>query len=551
MKLWIPILLAAAISVEAQNEGKWETRARMPTPRQDLATAALNGKIYTLGGFNIDIESTQIVEVYDPATDTWSRAHDLPRRMNHNAAAVAAGRLYSLDAGIMHVYDQANDSWSEVASPLFSHGGTPAMAVFQEKIYVAGGNVPHGSVNLEVYDPAANSWTALAPMTVPRNHTGGAFIDGKFYVVGGRSQDTTEAPNVLEVYDPQTNSWARRAPMPTGRSGFAVAALYGEMYVFAGELPSLHSEVEAYNPVTDTWRSLGDMYGRHGLWASVIGNRVYMPGGAHEQAFAADDANEVFVVSTPAPGFANISTRDRIEVGDKVLIGGFIVTGTGAKRIVVRALGPSVPVPDALANPRVELFDSSGKSIAANDDWRTAPNILDIFATQLMPSNDRESAILTTVPPGNYTAVVSGVNGATGVGLVEVYDIEGGTDCRLANISTRGFVQTGDNVLIGGLTFNGQLAHKVIVRAIGPSLGGAGSLVNPMLELRNGNGSLLADNDDWRTTQEAEIMATTLPPSNDFESAIVTTLAPAAYTAIVRGAANGTGIAVVEAYVLD
>jgi hypothetical protein len=161
------------------------------------------------------------------------------------------------------------------------------------------------------------------------------------------------------------------------------------------------------------------------------------------------------------------------------------------------------------------------------------------------------AAILTTVAPGSYTAIVRGVNDSTGVALVEVYDLEAGSDTRLANISTRGLVQTGDDVLIGGLILDGQVSREVIVRAIGPSLARSDALADPTLELRDANGGLLASNDNWRTTQEAEIIATTIPPSNDLESAMVQTLPPASYTAIVRGVNNSTGIALVEAYALD
>ncbi len=194
----------------------------------------------------------------------------------------------------MFVYNEANDSWSSVASMNFQHGGTAAVGVLNDKIYVVGGT--SGSTNLrelEVYDPIANTWTVLAPMAVARNHTGGAFINGKFYVVGGRPGGS----NLLEVYDPQTNGWATLASMPTGRSGIAVAAVNGELFVFGGEIPQLHEEVEAYNPTTNTWRSLPDMPNpRHGIWASVIGNKIFLPGGADDQGFAATDVNDVFIV---------------------------------------------------------------------------------------------------------------------------------------------------------------------------------------------------------------------------------------------------------------
>jgi uncharacterized protein YkwD len=248
----------------------------------------------------------------------------------------------------------------------------------------------------------------------------------------------------------------------------------------------------------------------------------------------------------------NISTRLRVETGENVLIGGFIVTGTQGKKIIVRAIGPSLPFADRLLDPTLELHDSSGALLQSNDDWRTNQQA-EIIATTIPPSNDLESAIVRTVPPGAYTAIVRGVNNSTGVGLVEVYDLDRSVDSKLANISTRGLVQTGDNVMIGGTIVLGQSPQKVIVRAIGPSLAGvSGRLADPTLELRDGNGGLLAANDDWRTGgQEAEIQASTVPPSDGLESAIVGTLNPGNYTAIVRGVNNTTGVGLVEVYALN
>ncbi len=251
----------------------------------------------------------------------------------------------------------------------------------------------------------------------------------------------------------------------------------------------------------------------------------------------------------------NISTRLRVETGDHVLIGGFIVTGTQPKKVIVRALGPSLPLTGTLANPTVELFGPSG-SITSNDDWMDAANKQEIIDTGLAPGNDRESAIVATLPSNStaYTAIVRGVNETSGVGLVEVYDLDAGTDSQLANISTRGFVQTGDNVMIGGFIVLGTDPEEVIVRAIGPSLtalGVAGALADPTLELIDGNGGLVMANDNWRDNQETEISATGLAPTDDAEAAIVQTLpAGAAYTAIVRGTSATTGIALVEVYAL-
>src|SRR5439155_4063965 len=208
------------------------------------------------------------------------------------------------------------------------------------------------------------------------------------------------------------------------------------------------------------------------------------------------------------------------------------------KKVIVRAIGPSLSsfFSGVLANPVLELRDSLGGLIRSNDNWRSDQEA-EIIATGIPPSNDLESAIVATLPPNSsaYTAIVRGANNGTGIGAVEVYDLDRTADSKLANISTRGCVQTADNVLIGGLIVLGQNPLRVIVRAIGPSLPVPGTLANPTLELHDGSGTLIASNDDWRSDQEAEIIATGIPPSSDLESAIVRNLAPGNYTAIVRG----------------
>ena len=197
-------------------------------------------------------------------------------------------------------------------------------------------------------------------------------------------------------------------------------------------------------------------------------------------------------------------------------------------------------------------------TIATNDDWKVRPDGTsqqgDIEATSISPTNDLESAILMMLSPGAYTAILSGKDGGTGVGLVEVYDLGQGANSRPANVSTRGFVDTEDSVMIGGFIVGGGSGvrnARVIVRALGPSVPVAGALGNPTLELHDGNGALIASNDNWRSDQQAEIIATGIPPSSDLESAIVRDFAPASYTAIVRGVNNTTGVALVEAYSLN
>lgn len=272
---------------------------------------------------------------------------------------------------------------------------------------------------------------------------------------------------------------------------------------------------------------------------------------------AGNSATLIGVTPTPTPTvapstFGNISTRLRVETGDNVLIGGFIITGTQPKRVIARAIGPSLTLTGVMANPVLELHGPAGFTTIINDDWRSDQEA-EIMATTIPPTNDLESAIVGNLPSNNsaYTAIVRGVNNGTGIGVVEAYDLDRMVDSKLANISTRGLVQTGDNVLIGGFIIVGQLPLRVIVRAIGPSLGVGGALADPTLELRDSDGGLIDSNDNWRTDHEAEIMATTIPPSNDMESAIVRDLVPGTYTIIVRGVNNSTGVGLVEAYSLD
>lgn len=257
----------------------------------------------------------------------------------------------------------------------------------------------------------------------------------------------------------------------------------------------------------------------------------------------------------------NIATRLRVQTGDNVLIGGFIVTGTEPKKVMARGIGPSLAglFPDFLADPTLELFQGN-TVLATNDDWKTradgSSQETEIEATTIAPTNDLESALVRTLPANaNYTAIVRGKNNTTGIGVVEIYDLDTTVDSKLANISTRGLVETGDNVLIGGF-IAGNGVTKVIIRALGPTLVNLGvpdPLQDPTLELVNASGIPLATNDNWKiksdgSSQQAEIEATTIPPNDDRESAIVTSLPPGNYTAVVRGKDNTIGIAVVEVY---
>ena len=290
------------------------------------------------------------------------------------------------------------------------------------------------------------------------------------------------------------------------------------------------------------------------------------------KGFGSDDAGEIYVlgdsggstggralkiVSIPAaPALVNLSTRLRVETGENVGIAGFILTGSAPKSIAVRALGPSLnvngqPVAGRMSNPTLTVFDASGGPIGGNDDWGTGARRQELIDRGLAPSDARESAEVLTLQPGAYTAVVQGVNGESGVGLIELYDMEQNVAANAANISTRGRVQTGDNVMIGGFIIGGTETQRVIVRAIGPTLasrGVAGALQDPTVELVNASGTSVAFNDNWRAEQATEISDSGLAPGDDAESAIIRSLAPGNYTAVVRGAANTSGVGLVEVY---
>src|ERR1043166_1760064 len=268
----------------------------------------------------------------------------------------------------------------------------------------------------------------------------------------------------------------------------------------------------------------------------------------------------------------NISARAFVQTGENVIIGGFMVEGTEPKRVIIRAIGPELTqygVPDVLANPTLELHDGTGALIASNNNWATtiiggiitASQVGDIMNSGHAPTDGLESAIIADLPPGNYTAIVRGVNRTMGVALVEVYDLTL-VGSSLVNISTRAFVQTGDNVMIGGFVIRGGTPERVIVRAIGPELtqhGVPNVLADPTLELHNGTGALIATNDDWQMTilggiittdQVSDIRNSGHAPTDANESAIIADLRPGNYTAIVRGVNSTTGVALVEVYAI-
>jgi hypothetical protein len=227
--------------------------------------------------------------------------------------------------------------------------------------------------------------------------------------------------------------------------------------------------------------------------------------------------------------------------------------------MILRAIGPSLtvnnqPMVGRLSDPTLTLFDSTAP-VDTNDDWMNSPQKQEIIDSTVPPTDPKESAIVATLQPGNYTAIMSGVNGATGIGVVELYDLDPSAPANLGNISTRGLVQTGDNVMIGGFIVGGSQNRTVLARALGPSLtalGVPGALQDPTIELHDSSGATLASNDNWKSDQKTQITATGLAPADDREAAILSApLVPGNYTAIVRGSGDTTGVALVEIYQLQ
>jgi hypothetical protein len=245
----------------------------------------------------------------------------------------------------------------------------------------------------------------------------------------------------------------------------------------------------------------------------------------------------------------------RVQTGDNAGIGGFIITGSAPKHVLLRAIGPSLTqsgVPNALADPVLELHGPGSFVTVINNNWRDdSAQEAAIIATGIPPTNDLEAAIDAALAPGTYTAIVRGNDNTSGLALVEVYDLNQPFDARLANISTRALVETGDSVVIAGFILGGSNgADRIVLRGIGPSLMVSGALADPTLELRDGNGALLMFNNDWQDdpAQAAELIAAGLAPTNNLEAALAATLPPGPYTAVLAGLNNGTGVGLVEIY---
>ncbi|MEE8576573.1 MAG: kelch repeat-containing protein, partial [candidate division Zixibacteria bacterium] len=311
----IAAVLVVSLSPIAQAEtGYWFGRADMPSRRQELIPALLDGKIYVIGGLSQTAALTDIVEIFDPTTNSWSTGPSYPAPIHHCATAVVDGILYGIGGYItsslpwianasVFAFDPTNQEWRPRASMMMPRGEHIAVP-FDGKIYVFGGNDPSGNdlVFTEVYDPALNSWSLAANMPTPRHHPAGAAIDSLIYVVGGRQGYWGQGLTVLgvnEAYAPESDTWYTLDSMPTARSVHSVASMNGKLYAFGGEWPDVYNEVEEYDPVSGNWRQLNSMHTpRHGTDAVVVGDTIFVIAGSTALGVGADNSTEGFLLGT-------------------------------------------------------------------------------------------------------------------------------------------------------------------------------------------------------------------------------------------------------------
>jgi hypothetical protein len=347
--------------------------------------------------------------------------------------------------------------------------------------------------------------------------------------------------------------------LSNGDSGGAVFLDDGGVWKLAG----INYDVDGafYTGPNGTGSFLAALFDQRGFYDE---DRHFVSGGAPvPSGFYASriSARLEWIDSVVEPRLVNISTRAMVGGGDQVSIAGFIVVGTPgqSRRVIVRGLGSSlkaggVPVPGRLANPFIELHNAAGATIATNDNWRTSPQMAEIQSRGLAPSDNAEAVVVATLPVGAYTAVLRGVSGSSGIGLIEVYDVGTYGNARLLNLSGRALVRTGDDVLIGGLIVH-SLSGRLALRAIGPDLalrGVSGALPDPSLELHDANGAVLATNNNWQTAPNSSAISNAgLAPADARDAVILLTPGPGRFTAIVRGAGTTTGVALLEAYLLD
>src|SRR5882724_4656056 len=571
------------------------------------ATLLPSGKVLAAGGAGKSIccPTVSFAELYAPATGSWMGTGSMAAAREQytatllpnekvlvvgGASSTLAGRDQRLASA--ELYDPASGTWAATGSLATARFVHTATLLPNGKVLVTGGANTSGALaSAELYDPATGSWTATGSMATARTfHTATLLGNGKVLVAGGATVASNADPGAntayfasAELYDPATGIWTPTGLLNDARDGHTATLLNnGKVLVAGGHNGVFLASAQLYDPATGSWTdTFGSLASRRAYHtATRLPNGKILIATGTEDGFTYLASCELYdpsamptptptatatatptPTSTPTPTPAtslNVSTRSRVQTGDNIMIGGFIVTGNASKKVIVRAIGPSLAksgLSGVLSDPVLELHGPNGSLILSNDNWKENPDqALLIQASGIPPQDDLESAIVATLPPAGYTAVVKGKSNATGLGVVEIYDLDQSADARLANLSTRAFVETGDNVVIAGFILGGaDGSPQMIMRAMGPSLaplGVSNVLADPTLEVRDGNGALVTFNDNWQDNpaQAAQLTAAGFAPRNDLESALAIRLSPGAYTAIVAGKNGGTGVGMVEIY---
>jgi uncharacterized delta-60 repeat protein len=540
---------------------------------------------------------------YNPSTDSWTATSitNAPTgRDNHTAVwtgseMIVWGGQRGGDLNTGGRYNSSTDSWTSTNTINTPTGRAYHTAVWTGTEMIAWGGEFNGFTSVNTggrYNPGTDSWTATSTINPPsaRDFHTAVWTGSEMIVWGGYSGCCDIAFNTGGRYNPDTDSWTATDTInaPTARGSQTAVWTGSEMIVWGGSTngpgawntggrycaqpptpaptptptatatatataaptptPSLTPAATATATATPTATATATPT------ATAAATPTATPAASPTSSPAATPTPS----PTPASQAINLSTRMRVQAGDNVGIGGFIITGTAPKHVLLRGIGPSLTgsgVPDALADPVLELHGPGAFVTITNDNWRDDPvQAALILADGIPPTNDPESAIDATLTPGAYTAVVRGKNNTSGVALVEVYDLSQAVLSKLANISTRAFVSTGNNIVIAGFMLgHNSGVDRIVARGIGPSLTAFGvpdALADPTLELRDSNGTLLSANNNWQdnAVQAAELTAAGLAPTNNLEAAIATTLPPGLYTALLAGLNNGTGVGLVEVY---
>ena len=551
--------------------GTWTATGSLGTAR-DLHTATLlpNGKVLVAGGDTGGPNASNLAsaELYDPASGTWTATGSLAiARSLHtatllpNAKVLVAGGFNDSSGYLAsaELYDPASGTWIATGGLATARGGHTDTLLPNGKVLVAGGENGSNSssflASAELYDPASGTWSATGSLATARvAHTATLLPNGKVLVAGGIN-DSSGVLASAELYDPASGTWSATGSLATARDSHTATLLpNGKVLVAGGFNDSLGSlaSAELYDPASGTWTATGSLTTvRRIHTATLLPNGQVLVAGGNDGSNALASA-ELYVGQNPSQ-LLNIATRLKVLNGDNVLIGGFIITGTAPKRVIILGIGPSLAqfFSGTLANPTLELHQGD-TLLQTNDDWKSDQQA-EIEATGLAPTNDLESAIVRTLDPGSYTAILRGKGDTTGIGVVQAYDLDQAANSKFGNIATRGFVDSGDNVMIGGFIIGPASGGStaVVVRAIGPSLsnfGVSGALPDPTVELHDGNGATIAFNDNWADDANQGSIPPSLQPSDPHESALYRVLPSGDYTAVVRGTGNSTGIGLVEVY---